>query len=37
MDDFEALEADFAAPFFEIGGGIIVGCAINSRRIVFSE
>ena len=23
MDDFEALEADFAAPFFEIGGRII--------------
>ena len=23
MDDFEAIEADFAAPFFEIGGGII--------------
>ena len=23
MDDFEAFEADFAAPFFEIGGGII--------------
>ena len=23
MDDFEAIEADFAAPFFEIGGRII--------------
>ena len=23
MDDFEALEADFAAPFLEIGGRII--------------
>ena len=23
MDDFEALEADFATPFFEIGGRII--------------
>src|SRR5262245_54149979 len=23
MDDFEAFEADFAAPFFEIGGGVI--------------
>ena len=23
MDDFETLEADFAAPFFKIGGGII--------------
>jgi len=23
VDDFEALEADFAAPFFEIGGRII--------------
>ena len=23
MDDFEAFEADLAAPFFEIGGGII--------------
>jgi len=23
MDDFEALEPDFEAPFFEIGGGII--------------
>jgi len=25
MDDFEALEADFAAPFFEIGSGIMPG------------
>ena len=23
MDDFEALEADFATPFFEIDGGIV--------------
>lgn len=27
MDDFETLESDFAAPFAEVGAGIIEGIA----------
>jgi hypothetical protein len=33
MDDFEALEADFATPFFEIGGGIIERIAEFDQRV----
>ena len=33
MDDFEAIEADFATPFFEIGGGIIERVAEFNQHI----
>ena len=33
MDDFEALEADFATPFFEIGGRIIERVAEFDQHI----
>ena len=34
MNDFETVEADFAAPFLEIGGGIIERVAEFDQRQV---
>ena len=33
MDDFEAIEADFAAPFFKIGGRVIERVAEFDQKI----